>query len=145
MYWVDWLIWLNHLSYSCQLLESVHMSLVTWLNWLIYSSFTDSRWLNQFIFTFCHGWIDWFGMSQIWVWHRVESWVDSESDAVHMRHVLIWMKKNGEALWVMSPEESTWVMSWFWVNSRKAAWAMSWIDSGLRDTAWVSKKVNEIE
>ena len=37
---VDWLIWSNHLSYSCELIESVHMNLVTWLNWLIYSSYT---------------------------------------------------------------------------------------------------------
>ena len=57
-YWLDWLIWLHHLSYSCELLESVHMFLVTWLNWLIYSSCTDSWWSNQYLFTFCHDWID---------------------------------------------------------------------------------------
>ena len=34
LYWDDLLIWLNHLNYSCKLIESVHRSLVTWLNWL---------------------------------------------------------------------------------------------------------------
>ena len=50
--------------------ELVHMYLVTWLNWLIYSIYTDSWWLNQYIFTFCLDWIDWFGMSRIQVWLR---------------------------------------------------------------------------
>ena len=65
--WVDWLIRLKHLSQSFDLIESIHMYLVTWLNWLIYSSYTDSWWLNQYIFTFCHDWVDWFGMSRIQV------------------------------------------------------------------------------
>ena len=78
---------------------------------------------------------------QTWVWHRVEWWVDSESNAFRLSHDLIWIKK-GEVLWVMSqseaiPRSSTWVMSWFWVNSWKDAWVMSWIDSSFRDTAWV--------
>ena len=37
-YWVNWLIWLNHLSYSCEFIESVHMNLLTWLN----------EWINIF-------------------------------------------------------------------------------------------------
>ena len=41
VYWVDWLIWLKHLSYSCELIKSVHEYLVTWFHWLIYSSFSD--------------------------------------------------------------------------------------------------------
>ena len=50
---IGWLIWLNHLSYSCELIESDHMFLVTWLCWLIYSSYTDSFYtdLNK---TFSH-------------------------------------------------------------------------------------------
>ena len=65
------LTWLIDLIESFELfwdlIESVHTYLVTWLNWLIYSSYTDSRWLNQYIFTFCHDWNDWFGKSRIQV------------------------------------------------------------------------------
>ena len=44
--YVDWLIWLNHLSYSCELIESVHTYLVTWL---IYSSKPiHGDWINTF-------------------------------------------------------------------------------------------------
>ena len=59
--------WLNHLVHSFDLIESINMYFVTWLNWLVYSSYTDSLWLNQYIFTFYHDWIDWFGMSRIQV------------------------------------------------------------------------------
>ena len=78
IYWVDWLIWLNHLSYSCELIESVDMSLVTWLNWLTYSSYTDSWWLNQYIFTFYHDWIDCFGISRIQFWFEFNIWPSYE-------------------------------------------------------------------
>ena len=66
-YRMSWLIGLNHLSHSFDLIESIHMYLVTWLNWLVYSSYTDSWWLEQFIVTFYHDWVDWFGMSRIQV------------------------------------------------------------------------------
>ena len=58
-----------------------------------------------------------FYSNQTWVWLRVESRVDLESNAFRLSHELIWIEK-WEALWVMSqsesiPGESTWVMSWF--------------------------------
>ena len=31
IYWTDWLIWLNHLSHSFDVIESIHMYLLTWL------------------------------------------------------------------------------------------------------------------
>ena len=42
IYWAVWSIWLNHMRHSCELIESAHMYLVAWLNWLKYSSYTDS-------------------------------------------------------------------------------------------------------
>ena len=64
IYWVDWLI----KSFESILwLESICMYLVAWLNGLVYSSYANTWWLNQFIFTFCHDWVDWFGMSHIQV------------------------------------------------------------------------------
>ena len=60
--WFDWIIW-----FIIELIESVHLYLATWLNWLIYSSYTDSWCLAQYVFTFCHDWVDWFGMSRIQV------------------------------------------------------------------------------
>ena len=85
---------------------------------------------------------------QTWVWLRVESWVDSESNIYRLSHGLIWIDKSGnilshESKWI-STWESSWVMSWLWVSSWKAAWVMSWIDSSFRDTVWVMSWIRSV-
>ena len=66
---MSWLIGLIESFESFLWLEAIH---VTRLKWLVYSSYTDWWWLNEFIFTFCHDRVHWFGMSRIRVWLRCE-------------------------------------------------------------------------
>ena len=73
--------------------------------------------------------------NETWLWLRVESWVDSESNAFHLGHESIWIEKLGgilchasilfdsqgsrsshESIWI-NTWGSAWVVSWFWVNS----------------------------
>ena len=78
---------------------------------------------------------------QTLVWLRVESWVDSESNAFCLSHELIGIEKMVKHFesWVNLNQylrNPCWVMNRFWVTSWKTAWVMSWIDSCLRDTVW---------
>ena len=46
-----WLPWLNHLSYFCELIESVHMYLVTyWTDWFIQVVTIHGDWINTFLY-----------------------------------------------------------------------------------------------
>ena len=69
---------------------------------------------------------------QAWVWFKVASEVDSDSN--FFAWVMSWFElKNREAFWVMSRSESiaiwepTCAMSWYWVNSWKPL--ESWVES----------------
>ena len=46
------------------------------------------------------------------------------------------IRLSNQSIWI-NTWKSAWVVIWFWVNSQKATWVMSWIDSTLRDIVWV--------
>ena len=73
----------HHWSSSINLSESFELFL--WVDWvgsyklsnvtklIVIFKLYHSLWSNQYIFTCCHDWIDWFGMSRVQVWSRSQA------------------------------------------------------------------------